>query len=301
LENVKPPLGFRGQQLADLAGWAGDADDHEFRRLLRGVEAYVPLPTQPAREPQPPPTPSNTRRSPVFAETDVTFREVVSRDPVASDASAEPADGPNTGDLRESMVGKPDEGHGTGNVADSPAHRIESPADTSLVQDGPGTIAASSPSTTPSHPAAATFSDELVARVETRGLTKPTDGNIRWRNRRSVILCAVIIAITATVIVQKMGALKLLKSSQPLHSKVIDSKGALRSGSTEGGVPGVSRPKDVVPSPESRGVAVGPSPKTSTSTASIDLPKAAKPFANSSLMGPRPADNRVLAYWENCG
>jgi formylglycine-generating enzyme required for sulfatase activity len=41
LMDVKPPLGFRGHQLADLSSWDGGVEDPEFRRLLRGVEAHV--------------------------------------------------------------------------------------------------------------------------------------------------------------------------------------------------------------------------------------------------------------------
>ena len=41
LADVKPPLGFRGHQLADLAAWDGGTDDREFQRLLRGIEAHL--------------------------------------------------------------------------------------------------------------------------------------------------------------------------------------------------------------------------------------------------------------------
>ena len=42
LADLKPPMGFRSHQLADLTAWDGRGDDREFRRLVRGVEAHVP-------------------------------------------------------------------------------------------------------------------------------------------------------------------------------------------------------------------------------------------------------------------
>jgi hypothetical protein len=79
LADVKPPLGFRGHQLADLTAWVGDTDDFEFRRLLRGIEAYVRPQAQPGPEPSPlPELPvRRSREAPGSAEADVPRRRTV--------------------------------------------------------------------------------------------------------------------------------------------------------------------------------------------------------------------------------
>jgi hypothetical protein len=41
IDQVMPPLGFRGIQAADLIGWNGSADAPAFRHLVAGVEALV--------------------------------------------------------------------------------------------------------------------------------------------------------------------------------------------------------------------------------------------------------------------
>jgi formylglycine-generating enzyme required for sulfatase activity len=44
IENVRPPLGFRGIQAADLIGWEGEADAPAFRRLCADIEALIGAP-----------------------------------------------------------------------------------------------------------------------------------------------------------------------------------------------------------------------------------------------------------------
>jgi formylglycine-generating enzyme required for sulfatase activity len=41
IENVRPPLGFREIQAADLIGWEGDADAPAFRRLCSDIEGLI--------------------------------------------------------------------------------------------------------------------------------------------------------------------------------------------------------------------------------------------------------------------
>ena len=51
IENVRPPLGFREIQAADLVGWEGDAAAVAFRRLCADIEAQIGAPARvaPAR------------------------------------------------------------------------------------------------------------------------------------------------------------------------------------------------------------------------------------------------------------
>lgn len=42
LDDVKPPLGFRGVQVVHLSGWSGEAHHPQLERLLHGIEAVVP-------------------------------------------------------------------------------------------------------------------------------------------------------------------------------------------------------------------------------------------------------------------
>jgi len=90
LENVKPPLGFRGHQLADLATWGGDAGHHEFLRLLRGIQSYVRHParqTAPLSSLAPPPMHALQQGSVLgepAARSEVTLPDEASRAEVAS-------------------------------------------------------------------------------------------------------------------------------------------------------------------------------------------------------------------------
>jgi hypothetical protein len=65
IDDVRPPLGFRQRQVANLAGWRGDLNDLDYLSLVDAINRLAPRPV--SAEIQPPATPAQPRKSP-FAQ-----------------------------------------------------------------------------------------------------------------------------------------------------------------------------------------------------------------------------------------
>ena len=52
VDDVRPPMGFRQQQAANLVDWSGDASHAGFGLLVRGIAALVPLRPSPQSVPE---------------------------------------------------------------------------------------------------------------------------------------------------------------------------------------------------------------------------------------------------------
>ena len=62
IDDVRPPLGFRQRQVANLAGWRGDLDDLNYLSLVDAINRLVPRPV--SAENSPPVTPGQPHKSP---------------------------------------------------------------------------------------------------------------------------------------------------------------------------------------------------------------------------------------------
>ena len=67
IDDVRPPLGFRQRQVANLAGWSGDVRDPDYLSLVDAIDRLVPRPVNAggrAENPPPPVAPERPDKSP---------------------------------------------------------------------------------------------------------------------------------------------------------------------------------------------------------------------------------------------
>ena len=67
IDDVRPPLGFRQRQVANLAGWSGDVRDPEYLSLIEAIDRLVPRPANAGgrvENPKPPVAPERPDKSP---------------------------------------------------------------------------------------------------------------------------------------------------------------------------------------------------------------------------------------------